>query len=137
MYHSFVLIKSPQNCGDKKFKHQKYFVATSSEILLEKIDVIAFNCEDVEQIPNLLNQLFSEYKVKKATEENIGILTMVVACRAWFMDNELQRISDDMQQILHNHGIDAQKEDCIYVSMPDYVVTLSGYAAKRILAKVE
>ena len=135
MYQTFILISSPQMCGHNKFKYQKHFIAISNKFLLESVDVLAINCDNISDIPEKVFQIFAEYRKKQLTEDNLQTMTMIGVCNAWFQDNELLEVSDEMLEELKKTGIDVKKEECLYISVPDYVVKLAQYSAKQILLR--
>ncbi len=135
MYQSFILISSPQMCGQNRFEYQKHFIAISNKVMLESVDVLAINCDKTSDIPEKVFQIFAEYRKKQLTEDNVQTMTMIGVCHAWFQDNELSEVSDEMLKELKSNGIDVKKEDCLYISIPDYVVKLARYSAKQILSR--
>lgn len=134
MNHSFILLKSPQICGDKKFIRHKVLMASYPGVFAEILDVIAFNCENTEEIPTMVDEVFSEYRVKLLTDENHMVATIMAACSVWLKENERLEIPDGVKEFLSRYDINADETNCLYASMPDFVVTLANYATEKMLA---
>ena len=124
MNHSFILLKSPQICGDSKFKRHGVFMASYPGVFAEIIDVIAFNCENMEEIPTIVGDIFAQYRT-----------TIMGACHTWLKENEKLEIPNGVKDFLARYDISIDDDNCLYVSMPDYVVTLANYAAQEYLTK--
>lgn len=135
MNHSFILLKSPQICGDSKFKRHGVFMASYPGVFAEIIDVIAFNCENMEEIPTIVGDIFAQYRTKYFTKENHMVTTIMGACHTWLKENEKLEIPNGVKDFLARYDISIDDDNCLYVSMPDYVVTLANYAAQEYLTK--
>ena len=135
MHHSFILLKSPQICGDEKFKRHKVLMASYPGVFAEIIDVVAFNCEDIQQIPSMVDEIFDQYLTKPLTDENHKIATIMGACSAWLKENKWLDLPDGLKEFVARYDLYLDDTNCIYVSMPDYVVTLANYAAHKRLEK--
>ncbi|MBE6451359.1 MAG: hypothetical protein E7016_05285 [Alphaproteobacteria bacterium] len=135
MNHSFILLKSPQICGDKKFIRHKVLMASYPGVFAEILDVVAFNCDNTKKIPTMVDEIFAEYRVKSFTEENHKVTTIMGACHAWLKENERLEIPDGVKEFLARYDVNIDDDNCLYVSMPDYVVTLANYAAQECLTK--
>ena len=135
MYHSFILIKSPEVCADAKFKCLKKLMASYPGVFAEILDVVAFNCEDINEIPSMVEDIFEEYKKKPLTIDNHAIATIMGACNAWLKENSRLEIPDGISNFLSRYDINVNDDNCLYVSMQDFVVTLANYATGTRLAQ--
>ena len=135
MRHSFILLCSPAICGDEKFKRHKVLMASYPGVFAEILDVIAFNTDNINTIPAMVNEVFNEYRVKPLTEENHKVATFMSVCGAWLEENKNFEIPDGVKDFLSQYNVIADDTNCLYLGIPDYVVTLANYTAQKLLEK--
>jgi len=133
MYHSFILITSPQICGDEKFKRYKQLVASYPGVFHEILDIIAFNSNDILEIPNMVKEILDDYKTRTLTTDNHAITTIMSSAYAEIIANKKRTIPEGVKTFLAKYDINVCDENCLYISVPDYVVTVANYMAGELL----
>ncbi len=135
MYHSFILISSPQICGDEKFKRHKQLVASYPGVFAEIVDIVAFNSDDVTKIPTMVKEILDDYKTRTFTDENHAVTTIMSSAYAEIIAKKKRAIPEGIKNFLTKYEIEVCDDNCLYLSVPDYMVTLANYMSGELLKK--
>lgn len=134
MYHSFILIPSPQICGDDVVKRHKQLVASYPGVFAEILDIVALRCDDISEIPSMVANICSQYKTKRKTDKNLAVLTTAIVCNNHLKENPLgMEKNDGMIQFLKKYDIEINDKNCIYLPIPDCHVTVALYDAEKMM----
>lgn len=115
---SYILFPSKQICQGKSFQRHAQLSASPplTRSGTETVELIAINCDSIEEIPACVNAIASTALAKSYSEENLfNALWSDVTSRHMFFKPYGSTMPDYFDDMFIKNNIEVRREGCIYI----------------------